>query len=180
MVWILKTALMILSVNRLRFLSHSLQHWLKIRRGRLLPDLLYSISKESLKLSSSSFLRLFEAVCFFNRSLVFVVYLRSHLALKQAVKQEMRLSVGSVGSCIGLRESEWVGGAHHKCFSVCDILQSTNKPDWIQSQSYNQSLHNRNALVPLQRFSLRYPIWGCLSSFSFFFTDSVIWMTILF
>lgn len=135
----------------------------------------YSISKESLKLSSSSFLRLFEAVCFFNRSLVFVVYLRSHLALKQAVKQEMCLSVGSVGSCIGLRESEWVGGARHKCFSVCDILQSTNKPDWIQSQSYNQSLHNRN--VPLQRFSLRYPIWGC----SFFFTDySVIWMTILF
>ncbi len=101
----------------------------------------HSVSKDSL----------FEAVWFFYRSLGFVVYLRSRLALKQAVKQEMRRSVGSVGSNIGLRESEWVGGAHHKCFSVCDILQSTN---------WNQSLHNHNTLVPLQRFPLRYPIWG--------------------
>ncbi len=60
----------------------------------------HSISKDSL----------FEAVWFFYRSLGFVVYLRNRLALKQAVKQEMRRSVGSVGSNTGLREREWVGG----------------------------------------------------------------------
>lgn len=126
----------------------------------------HSFSKEWLKLNSSSFLRLFEAVCLFSRSPVFVVYLRSHAALKQAFKQETRLSVGSVGSCIGLRESEWVGGAHQKCFCVCYIPQST-KPaqdnQWIET--WRNSLYNHNPPVCVfQRVSL-YPIWGCVSFF---------------